>query len=185
MRTVAFTLALAVLALVSAPEVSAVSFTGVFATDGQVQLFDVYAASPSDVLFRTWSFTSGTNARGTDIPAGGFAPVRSLFGSDGVFFASYGGVTYKGACPADDSSGFAWDARVSGNLPAGLYTLALTEDDNAPLGTLADGFPRAGQDDFTGLWALPGEGQGLSFVLVDGRQRAFSGPSISPAMAYH
>ena len=172
MRTVPCGLAWTVLALVSAPEAPAASYTGSFATDDQVQLFDVYLSSPSDVLFRTWSFAGGTNEEGTDVPGDGFAPVLSLFGPDGVFVASYGGMTYGEACPADGSSGFAWDACISGNLPAGLYVLALTEEDNIPLGpTLTDAFPRAGQGNFTGPWVFGDSGEGLSFILITGEQR--------------
>ena len=86
MRAVAFGLGLALLALASAPAAMAASFTGSFATDDQVQLFHVYVVSPSDVLFRTWSFAGGTNAQGTVIPGGGFAPILSLFGRMGFFW---------------------------------------------------------------------------------------------------
>jgi len=175
MRTVAFGLGLALLAVISAPEALAVSFTGSFATDDQVQLFHVYVASPSDVLFRTWSFAGRTNAQGTVIPGGGFAPILSLFGPDGVFLVSDGGGTFGDACArsVDGSSSFAWDACISGdNLPAGVYTLALTEDDNVSYGpTLADGFSRSGEGNFTGPLVFGEEGEGLSFLLVTGEQR--------------
>ena len=176
MGTVAFGFGLALLGLVSGPAASAASFTGSFATDDQVQLFHVYVAIPSDVLFRTWSFAGGTNAEGTAIPGGGFAPVLSLLGPDGVWLVSDGGGTFGDGCTrsVDGSSGFAWDACISeDNLPAGLYTLALTEDDNVPYGpTLADGFPRTGQGDFTGPLVFGEAGEGLSFILINtGEQR--------------
>ncbi len=174
-RTAAFGFGLALLALVSAPAASAASFTGSFATDDQVQLFQVDVASPGDVLFRTWSFAGGTNAESAVIPGGGFAPILSLFGPDGVWLVSDGGGTFGDGCTrsVDSSSGFAWDACVSeDNLPAGHYTLALTEDDNSPLGpTLADGFSRAGQGDFTGPLVFGDAGGGLSFLLITGEQR--------------
>ena len=171
-------LVLLAFALQGVASASQIVFVGSFATDDQVQLFLISVYSPSSVMFRTWSFAGGTNAQGAVIPGGSFAPVLSLFesrpGAQGLLIASDHDGYLAGACTraTDPASGFAWDACITADLSAGDYVLALTEDDNLPFGpTLADGFARTGQGNFTGPSVFGAAGEGWSFIRVDGSQR--------------
>ncbi|MBI3348522.1 MAG: DVUA0089 family protein [Burkholderiales bacterium] len=111
----------------------------------------------------------------TRYATGGFAPVLSLFNAAGSLLALDAGSTHAcglaGAGSADPGSGFCWDAHLTTSLPAGRYTLFLSQDGNQPVGpSLLDGFSRVGQPDYTGIDAL-----GLSghpFTQVDGAQRS-------------
>jgi hypothetical protein len=60
------------------------SFTGTFSYDTDLQYFTFTLANPTaDVTLRTWSYAGGTNADGTEIPAGGFEPQLNLYELDG------------------------------------------------------------------------------------------------------
>jgi hypothetical protein len=150
-----------------------VSFTGTFKADDNVQLFRFTIPTLSNVIARTWSFASGVNAAGQAIPDGGFAPVLSLFGpsGDSLGIDKDGGTGLCGPRAADPISGFCWDAYINQTLGAGTYTLALTEDDNTPVGSLSEGFTEAGNGNFTGPLFLGPSGAGRSFILADGEQR--------------
>ena len=105
------------------------------------------------------------NADGTVTPEGGFDPLLSLFDGSGNLL----GYTDDGAqnLPQghDSKTGEAYDTYTAGiYLPAGIYTLALTEFDNLPKATLADGFTRDGQGDFTGALYGPGTGAFYDFT---------------------
>ena len=69
----------------------------------------------------------------------------------------------------DPVVGFCWDGYVSVSSDAGFFLLALTQDDNLPVGPLlSDGFSRTGQGNFTGPEFT---GQPGSFLLITGDQR--------------
>jgi len=149
------------------------SFQGNFTVDDNVTTFDFSLPAITTVTLRTWSFGGGTDGAGDLIPAGGFAPVLSLFsatGTENLLATDYADLS--GVCGArhmDPASGFCWDALINTTLGPGSYILALTEDDNTPNGpTLGDGFLRSGMGNFTGPEFLGGPGQ---FILVDGSQR--------------
>jgi hypothetical protein len=148
-----------------------ISYTGNFQHDDDVKDFDFQVASAGLVTLRTWSFAGGTNAAGTSISSGGFAPVLSLFDDAGdLLQMDYAGMLGGcGVVAADPNTGFCWDAFIAAPLSTGSYTLVLTEDDNLALGpTLADGFSEAGTGDFTGPLFL---GTAGSFILADGSSR--------------
>jgi hypothetical protein len=173
MLKTAILLAVAMLApLVSAA--STLSFNGAFGQDESLEWFRVTMNAPGALTVRTWSFAGGVNADGTTIPAGGFAPVLSLFEETGfqlLLAVDHAGGSGPdcGPRPADPFSGFCWDGYLSTSVGAGSYLLALTEDDNLPFGpTLSEGFSRTGQGNFTGPNFL---GQPGSFLLVSGEQR--------------
>src|SRR5258708_3899936 len=120
---------------------ASVSFTGIFATDDQMEIFS-FVAGATPVTLRTWGFAGGLNAHGDTILAGGFDPVLSLFGPGPLgpltpllAFNRDGG----SSVPADLGSGEHFDSFIDTSSPpisltSGLtYFLVLTEDDNLPL----------------------------------------------------
>jgi len=152
-------IAAAALATCSVSAFADLSFSGNLAGDNDVKLFSFALVSTSDVTLRTWSYAGGTNAAGNLIAAGGFDPIVSLFFGSGnpaiLLDANDDGL----GVPVDSGTGFAYDALLeSFALPAGTYTVALTQFANFAIGpTLGDGFLDAGILDFDGrtsAWAL-------------------------------
>ncbi|MDT8998424.1 DVUA0089 family protein [Paucibacter sp. APW11] len=149
------------------------SYSGSFQTDDE--LFTTSFTLTGDDLFSaiSYSFAGGSNAAGSSIAAGGFAPVLALFEDQlGLVQLVRGSSTVCGAGSAiDPQSGFCWDARMSVSLTAGHYTLVLSQDGNEPLGQLlSDGYSQSGVPDYTGQFYLGQAGQ--HFVMVDGSQRS-------------
>jgi hypothetical protein len=136
------------------------SFTGNLAGDNDVALFSFALAATSDVTLRTWSYAGGTNAAGTLIAAGGFDPVVSLFFGTGSPAILIGANDDGFGVPVDPITSLAFDSLLeSFALPAGIYTVALSQFDNFANGpTLGDGFlGYSGNPDFDGrtsAWAL-------------------------------
>jgi hypothetical protein len=164
----ALTLALALGAAGSAGA-DTLSYQGSFSTDDQLFVTS-FTLPVSDVVSVT-TFSYGGSAT---IAAGGFAPDLALF-LDGFGLVQLArgssNTCLSGTGQPDPVSGFCWDASFSSPLPAGHYTLVLSQDGNEPLGqTLADGYSQTGQPDYTGLayLGLPGH----SFIQVDGTQRS-------------
>ena len=54
----------AILACTTPSKADNFSFTGSFAVDNDVQLFNFSVTAPSTVTLRTWSYAGGTNAAG-------------------------------------------------------------------------------------------------------------------------
>jgi PEP-CTERM motif len=139
------------------------SFAGAFGADDQKQSFILRLDAPATVTFVTLSYAGGTNAAGDLIGAGGFDPVLSLFtGAMDASGVNIGG-NNDGGCGfvgTDLVTGACWDSYFDAVLPAGYYTLVLTQADNLPIGpTLGDGFLREGQGDFTGPMLLGSPGR--------------------------
>jgi len=156
---------LAALVLAGSSTLSAgmVNFSGAFTHDDDVVLIPITVAGSSLITIRTTSFADGST---------GFEPVLTLFdGSGNLLLQDSMGGTVPAGCDGrviDPSSGFCLDGFIQGVLGAGSYTLALTEYDNIPGGTLSDGFPQTGNGDFTGPEF---RGTAGAFVLFDGSQR--------------
>jgi MYXO-CTERM domain-containing protein len=136
-----------------------VSFTGNLAHDDEVQLFSFTLAADADVTLRTWSYAGGVNAAGSLIASGGFDPIVSLFSGAGGAALLIGANDDGAGVAVDPSTGSAYDSLLEVlALPAGTYTVALTEfanSANAP--TLGDGFSGSGVQGFDGrtaAWAL-------------------------------
>lgn len=131
------------------------SFTGNFATDIDVQLFNFTVASNNtSVTLVTRGYAGGTNAAGTSIPRGGFDPILTLFSPTGAFIVS----DDDQSSVVDPVSGNSWDALITRLLDTGTYTLALTQYNNSAIGpNLSNGF--------TGAVINPG------FVDANGFQR--------------
>ena len=124
------------------------SFTGTFARDDEVRLFAFATSSPGPVTLVSYGYAGGVNAAGQPIPRGGFDPVLALFDGAGLLIAQAddGGA----AVPADALTGATFDFHLTELLAPGSYTITLAQFDSAATGpTLADGFARAGQADFT------------------------------------
>jgi hypothetical protein len=146
----------AILALnvVSAPEVTAASFSfaGNFTRDDNVLLFTFSLLNNASVSVSTSSYASG-----------GFDPTLTLFDSSGVFIDQN-----------QDISTSNFDSSMTDLLLAGNYIVALTQYDNFPVADdinnklLSDGFTQQGQGNFTGPEFLGGPG---SFINIDGEQR--------------
>lgn len=139
------------------------SFSGTFGKDDEVVLIPLTISSASSILIQTTSFASSK----------GFEPVLTLFDASGdLLLQDAQGGTVPSGCGVrsiDGVSGFCLDAVIDSFLNAGNYTLALSEYDNIPGGpNISDGFPQAGNGNFTGPEFLGGPG---SFILFDGEQR--------------
>ncbi len=163
------TLGLLLSCLAITDKAMALSFTGTFINDDDVQLFTFTITDPSEVTLRTMSYAGGTLADGTVIPAGGFDPVLSLFNSAGMFL-DFDDDDDDGVCslPADPNNGSAFDACLVALLAPDTYTVALIQFDNFANGpTLADGFFNSGDPFFTANFGCP-RGQ---FCDVDGNDR--------------
>jgi hypothetical protein len=125
------------------------SFAGNFTEDDDLQFFAFTINDPSTVTITTLSYAGGTNAAGNIIPRGGFDPIVSLFDSlgDPVGTNNDGGCAAVGQDPVTNAC---WDSFLTSVLNAGSYTVVLSQSDNTPVGTLAEGFSREGQGNFTG-----------------------------------
>ena len=123
------------------------SFEGLFLTDDQVQLFDFTLATGSTVTMQSWGYGGGTNANGQLVPAGGFDSFFTWFAGNGSQIGTNDDVGCGG--PTNSHNGACLDAYAQVFLPAGSYTLALTQSGNEPIGDLSDGFTEQGQGDFT------------------------------------
>jgi hypothetical protein len=148
---------------------ASLSFQGNFSNDDDVRYFVFNVDAPSNVVLYTMSYAGGVNANGQAIARGGFDPVLSLFAGaldpNGMLLAlnNDGQDPGTSACLSplanDTVTGACWDSYISALLPAGTYTVALTQSDNLPFGPMfVDGFSRTGQGDFTGpnFTGLPG-----------------------------
>ncbi len=148
------------------------SFTGSFSQDDQLQQFVFTLNSPGSVIVRTLGYAGGTNFAGSVIPAGGFDPILTVFQGTGPS-ASLFNVNNDAGCGlvgTDPVTSACWDSYLTlAGLPAGQYTLVLSQSDNGANGpTLGDGFGRDGQGNFTGPTFLGGAG---SFIDANPAQR--------------
>jgi hypothetical protein len=123
-----------------------ITLQGTIDTDDAVQLFNLTVATAGIVDIRSYGYAGGTTSTGTVIPRGGFDSILTLFNASGAFLNE----NDDGAGVATDpATGLAGDARITANLAAGTYVLALTQYDNFSSGNLADGFVEMGNPNFT------------------------------------
>jgi hypothetical protein len=159
-------LALACLVISTPGVCDSLSFTGTLITPESPFETSFTLPSPSMVTFETWGFGGGTSAGAQVIPAGGFDPLISLFSgpvatatiyvdgsgnpladADNLLNAPW---SYVGNCPpagtvAIGSDNDCGDDFMQVVLPAGTYTLVLTDANYIPdavydNGALAEGF---------------------------------------------
>lgn len=165
--------ALALTAGLGVAQAGTQSFQGQFSQDDELFATTVWLSADDVLSVQSFSFAGGLNAQGSSIAAGGFAPVLALFVEGGELLQLARGSSHACGDPSspDPASGFCWDAQFSVALPAGHYTLVLSQDGNEPLGnTFAEGYSQAGQPDYTGLNYLGQPGQ--RFIQIDGTQRS-------------
>ncbi|MBV9852692.1 MAG: DVUA0089 family protein [Armatimonadetes bacterium] len=175
LRRLAANLALGLLlgGLVAAPrpaqaDLSPTTLTGTFLHDDDHFLYSFNLSSPQVVTAYTTSYAGGTNLDGTTTPNGGFDPILSLFDSSGTLLD----VNDDGDnAPTDPVTGSAYDSYLQDTLGPGSYTLALTQYDNFPNGTLASGFFEDGNHTFTSQFVAPGSTSAPPFVDFDSNQR--------------
>jgi hypothetical protein len=154
------------------------SFTGTLANPNEVVLIPIQLSANAGLLIQSWAFggtaaaPGGVNAAGDVIAAGGIDSYLSLFNGQGgsaTFLAS----NDDGPCPPASPAPSCLDAQLSvAALPAGLYTIALTQPgnlsfaENRGAGTLGDGFIGL-ETDFrgrTGAWAIDVQSSALVVV---------------------
>lgn len=158
------------------------SFQRNFSQDDDVQLFNFSVGTSSNVTLRTYSYAGGTQADGTVVAAGGFDPVLALFDAAGNFINlnDDGGFSV----PADPVTGASFDSFLQALLAPGNYTASVMQFNNFPVGpTLADGFIRDGDGNFTAPFCLSGA---TAFCDVTGTARtnawAFDVLNVSSAV---
>lgn len=133
----------------SVASASSFSYTGSFVTDDQIQEFLFTLSTSSTVTAASYSYAGGINQAGASIPQGGFDPWLAIFDSTGALQASDDNGTC-GQVGTDSVTGACFDSYISQTLPAGNYTLVLSQSDNSPFdGNFSDGYTRTGQTDFT------------------------------------
>ncbi len=134
------------LGLAGAAHADAYGLSGSITQDDQISFFTLTVPTASTVSVTSIGYAGGLAAGGGTVAAGGFDSMLFLYSSLGVLVAqSDDGI----GVPTDPATGLAADAAFSLLLPAGSYTLALTQYDNFALGNLAAGFAEAGQGNFT------------------------------------
>jgi len=149
-----------------------VSFTGTFSQDDDVQLFNFTTDGTGTVYLVSYGYGGGVQADGNVVPAGGFDTILALFDAggtlidqndDGVpscFAGAEALVPGIDAGNPDPNTGIIWDTCLSALLAPGTYTVAVMQYDNFAIGpTLADGFTRAGQGNFTATFFECTQGQ--------------------------
>lgn len=157
-RTVVIAMSFVVSA--AASPAATLSEQGEFQQDDDVALVAFNVSMPFDVVIESLGYAGGVNGDGISVPAGGFDPVLSLFDANGLLIAE----ADDGREVVDPSSGEAFDSLLSMSLPAGSYTVALTQFDNYAIGPmLEDGFERVGEGNFTSEF-----GPGPAFNDFDG-----------------
>ena len=150
---------------------SSFSFTGNFNQDDNLATFVFQLGSTSNVTLLTYGYAGGVNFAGTTVSNGGFDPILSIFSGIGPS-AVLIGTNNDGGCSLvgqDSATSACWDSYLSLlSLPAGAYTVVLSQSDNSPGTTLGDPFSRAGQGNFTGPAFLGSAG---SFIDANPSQR--------------
>jgi hypothetical protein len=147
------------------------SFTGSFTQDDQVQVFRVQLSAPGAVTARSFGYAGGNNQAGNWVPGGGFDTLLNLFAGIGPGALLFD-TNDDGGCPAvgaDSATGACWDSVLTLPLPAGEYTLVLSQSPNSANGPLlGDGFAQNGNPAFTGTMFLGSPGQ---FIDANPSQR--------------
>lgn len=141
--------------LLPIPSFAGVAFSGSFSQDDNMLFYQFTIAATSTVTLESFSY----GGDGASVPAGGFAPVLSVFGVQGPDPLALLGFDNGGAAPfgcgprlIDPASNLCLDAfKTLPSLDPGTYLVVLTENDNTPNGPdLAGGFNEQGNGNFTG-----------------------------------
>lgn len=189
-RMLTLLVASASLALAGGAQAASLSFTGTFAKDDDVQLFNFTVATTSMVTLVSWSYAGGVNAAGATIPEGGFDPILTLFAADGTFIARNddgGDGDPVGSCPVAASAvtQAEFDTCFESQLDPGNYIVAVQQFDNFSLGDLSDGFTRAGGPNFTARFGCTnGQFCDVAQLVTDENGDPISGTSFSRTNAW-
>ena len=163
------------LGLAQASTAAVQSFQGAFSDDDDLALFSFTLDTGGPLRITSFSYSGGANAAGTAVPAGGFAPVLSLFGPDGYFVDGHAGSSQL--CAGD--ANYCWDASFDTQVAAGSYLLVLSQDGNDPNpalpatpATVADLYSQTGQPAYTAVYLGNGGDPLARFVRQDGSVRS-------------
>ena len=141
--------AAATLLIAMQAQASALSMSGTFINDDQVQLLSFRTGGTGVVRIETFGYAGGIDANGVAVAAGGFDPVFAVFRADGTLLG-YGD---DGANRVDPATGAAFDALLDILLTAGDYFVAISQFDNFAIGpNFATGFLEAGNTSFTAAY---------------------------------
>jgi hypothetical protein len=141
-------------------------FTGNLDADDNVVLLALDLEASGTYRFESFSYAGGTLSDGTVVARGGFDVVLSLFDADGALLVSNDD---GGSLRFDPDTNKAFDAVIEIGLGAGAYTLAVTQYNNFPFGSLlSEGFTRDGLGNFTPDLLSEGECSATSFCDVSG-----------------
>jgi len=171
-RISAFTISwVCVAPIIARAQVASVSTTGNLASPRSVAPVTFALTAADTVTFQTWGFGGGVNAAGTSIPAGGFDPLIVLYAgpvaSASAFVDGSGNVLANadnlvnppwsnvGNCPAAGTvhigaNNDCGDVKMQVALPAGTYTLLLTDANYLPDAVFDKGGISEGYWDLTG-----------------------------------
>jgi hypothetical protein len=139
----------ATLLMASQAQAAAVSMSGTFVDDDQVQVVNFHTGGTGLVRIETFGYAGGVDANGWTVAGGGFDPVFALFRADGTLLG-YGD---DGASRVDQATGAALDALLDIVLAAGDYFVAISQFDNFAIGpNFADGFLETGNTRFTSAY---------------------------------
>jgi hypothetical protein len=145
LKTIAVLLAMC--ASVSSVSATNISYTGEFAHDNDVALFNFTVGAASTVVLRTYSYAGGVNAAGQAIARGGFDPIVTLFNSAGQLIDQQDDATSCSKVGTDAVTHMCWDINLTTQLAAGNYTVSIQQYDNYSVSeNLADGFYYQGVD---------------------------------------
>jgi len=170
---VKFNLAIFIIALIpAAVRADSISYAGTLASSTDVVEETFTLASPATIGLQTWSFGGGTNAAGNLILPGGTDPFLGIFSGTGASAAiltdgwgnpygtsldlsNYGSPNFLGCPPAaalviGGSPQCADIAMTLTSLPAGTYTVILTDGQYIPQAVYDNGALGEGFNDFTG-----------------------------------
>jgi hypothetical protein len=162
--------AICLLSAIASGQVSTLSYTGTLGTPQSVFQVTFTLTASDTVTFKTWGFGGGTNAAGQVISAGGFDPLIALFtgsSATAIYLDSSGSPvadadnlqnapwSYVGNCPAAGTVAIGanhdcGDDLVQVALPAGTYTLVLTDANYQPGAIYGGGGLSQPFVDFTG-----------------------------------
>jgi hypothetical protein len=141
--------AAATLLLALQAHASALSMSGTFINDDEVQLLSFHTSGTGVVRIETFGYAGGVDANGVAVAAGGFDPVFAVFRADGTLLG-YGD---DGATRVDPATGGAFDALLDILLTAGDYFVAISQFDNFAIGPdFAAGFLETGNTSFTAAY---------------------------------
>ncbi len=146
-------------------------FQGAFATDNQIEVFQLTLASPAVTTIESFGYGGGT-VNATVIPPGGFWPEVTVFEAPlGDEIGSNAGAAC-GTTPAlaDPVTGNCDDPYINGPMAAGTYFVVLSVSGNDSTdGFLSDGFTQSGNPGFSCAFNPGGQFCDQSFATMPSR----------------